>query len=130
MNEALTLIGGILILGFSVVLLKNFGWSGAPVLGCLGGVLVLGGAFDSAGGIFTLLSEYAGKSGAGEVFSAAVKLLGVGYLFGISSDILSELGERFIAKCTEIAGRVELMLILLPFAEEILKLGGALMEGV
>ena len=43
--------------------------------------------------------------------------------FSSAADVCRELGENGIAKVTEVVGRVEIMAVVMPYFEEIIKLG-------
>ncbi len=124
----LEFLGIAFILLVSALLLRSFGWRGAPVFAAVCGALLISEAVSGLALIFdgSIFSVYG--DGLSEPISAALKILGLGYLFGICADICRELGEPGIAKSVEVAGRVEIMLVVLPFFEEILRVGSELME--
>ena len=51
----------------------------------------------------------------------ALKIVGIGYLSGISSDVCKELGESGVAKCIGVLAKLELACIVTPLICEILK---------
>ena len=115
-------LGIVLLLGLSLFLLRDFGWRGAPVF-CAIALLF----------VFSLLFEPLSNL-VGQVFSVAegreyiehvkdiIKVLGMSYLFGISSDICTSLGEAQIAKAVDVVGRVEILGVVLPYFVEIITL--------
>ena len=114
-----------MLLAVSAVLLRNFGWKGAPVFSALAIVVILSGLSSEATELvsfFSFLSEWGGS----DLSGAALKILGCGYLFGICADLCRELGEGGIAKSVEVVGRAEIIMIVLPFLKEIINLGGKL----
>lgn len=105
-----------LVFAFSAVLLKNLGWRGASVFTALGIVAILGemrGTFSEIG----KLSELWVSLGDGSV--AIFKIIGIGYLFGISAEISRELGESGISSALTLVGRFEVIAVALPFVSEI-----------
>ena len=58
-----------------------------------------------------------------EGVSAILKVVGVGYLAGISSDICSELGAARIGNAVTLVGRLEIIAIATPFFVKILDMG-------
>ena len=52
-----------------------------------------------------------------------IKIMGVGYVFGIGADICRELGEGGVANALLGVGRVEILLICMPAFSEIFELG-------
>ena len=114
-----------LIFAFSAVLLKNLGWRGASVFTSLGIVVIL----SEMRNIFPeieKLSELWLTLGDGGV--AMLKILGLGYLFGISAEISLELGEAGIDSALTLAGRFEIIAIAIPFISEIFSLALSLVS--
>ena len=124
----LKVIGYALLLTVAAFLLRRFGWSGAPVFAAICSVMIVGAAADSLRDIFKLATDSAGDSSVSEPIASALKSLGAGYLFGISADVCRELGESGIAKGLEVAGRVEIIAIVIPYFEKIIRLGIELMS--
>ena len=122
------LIGSFLLLALSAFFLRSFGWRGAPVFAALAVVTVFSGTFFRASDMFSPLFLLGEKTGIEGAAGAAVKILGLGYLYGISCDVIRELGENSIAKAVETVGRLEIIAVSLPFLEEIIRLGVELIE--
>ena len=55
-----------------------------------------------------------------------MKVVGIGYLGGISSDVCKEIGEAGVAKGISVAARLEILLISLPFVKDLLELSVSL----
>ena len=62
-------------------------------------------------------------AGLAEPVRAALKVLGLGYLYGICADVCRDLSEAGIAKAVEAVGRVEIVAVIMPYFEEIIKVG-------
>ena len=113
-----------LILCFSLVLLKNLGWRGAPVFAAVGMALI----FGELVGFFAEIKKITGSfEVVGEASSAIFKIIGIGYLFGISAEICRELGEAGISSALTLVGRFELIAVALPFIAEIFSLALSLL---
>ncbi len=112
-----------MLLGISAFLLRSFGWKGAPVFAVICSVILISEASHILGDVFDSISFLYNESGIREGISAALKVLGLGYLFGISSDICRELGEAGIAKSLEVVGRVEIIAVAVPFWKRIIETG-------
>ena len=108
------------------LLLREIGSRGIPVLISLAFCILLSASFSKLFGIFGELRDMQLFSSAEEILRTAMKVLCVGYLFGISADTCRTLGEEMIAKGVEIGGRVEILLIIFPFFKRILELGAEL----
>ena len=57
-----------------------------------------------------------------------MKILFVGYVFGISSEICRELGEGGISTVMTSLGKIEIILIVLPYIRDIVYLGVGLIK--
>ncbi len=117
------IIGSALLLTVTAFILRQLGWKGAPVFAVICAVVLLSETADSLARILNSVTVVGEASKVSEPLGAALKTLGAGYLFGISADICRELGEAGIAKATEIVGRVEIIAIVIPYFEEIIKIG-------
>ena len=124
----LRLIGAAIILAVSAFLLKNFGWRGAPIFAAVALVLFIAEAEGEFEYIFSSINKIGNEAGIADSLSAAIKVLGIGYLFGICADICRELGEGGIAKAVEVVGRVEIIAVVIPYFEEIIKVGIGLVK--
>lgn len=110
---------------FSLVLLKNLGWRGSSVFAALAIALLLG----ELRGFFGELSKIShGWAALGESALAIFKIIGLGYIFGISSEICRELGEGGIASALTLVGRFEIIAVSLPFIAEIFTLALSLVS--
>ena len=119
----LKIVGMTLLLAATAFLLRQFGWSGAPVFAAVCAVVLLGEMSATLGRIIEFVSVFGETSSVSEPIGAAIKTLGAGYLFGISADVCRELGESGIAKAVEAVGRVEIIAIVIPYFQEIIKVG-------
>ena len=116
-------IGGALLLTFCALLLRSLGWKGVPCFIALCLVLILSQLSDGIHKITSSLTSLTNYGELTEILRGAVKIVGVGYLFGICSDVCRELGENGIAKAVEIVGRVEIIIVVMPFLMDIINLG-------
>lgn len=119
-------IGFVAVCLVAAVLLKNFGFKGVPVLISVAISAAVTAYVGELGGVFYTLGEVLGDNG-GVYISAAVKILGVGYLSGMVADVCREFGEGGLASAAVIVGRLEILIISLPFLEKIIALAA---EGV
>ena len=122
------LFGTALVLAFVAFLLKNFGWKGAPVFAAVAAILFICEAKDTMNFVFSSIEKIGSEAKIGSSLAAAIKVLGLGYLFGICADICRELGEAGIAKSVEVVGRVEIIAVVIPYFEEIIKAGIGLVK--
>ena len=110
-----------LITLFLGVLLKEFGFKGSKLVLILGTVAVIGAATLSLGSLFSMLPSISTDNK--EYAAAMLKIIGVGYVFGICADICTELGEVGLSGAVCLFGRVEIITLSLPFIKRIVEKG-------
>ena len=127
--SVLSAVGFALVAVFMCFLLRESGFKGVKAYSSVAVVLLF--AFSARGleSIFSNLTGYASELGASEVFESMGRIIGVGYAFGFSADICSELGEGGIAKALLTAGRVELVLMGFPYFNSLYELAVGLVGG-
>ena len=117
-----------LLLALVGVLLSEFDFKQRKLFSVLSAVMlvsVLGGEIAS---LLSSLLSLGELTGVGEIATVAVKLLGVGYVFGISASIIRELSEPMLANTVTIGGRIETALIVMPYFVKIIELGVELIK--
>ena len=119
----LEFFGAVILLAISAFMLRSLGWRAAPVFALISALIILGKIGDALFGVLDTVASLGKYADIEEAVGAALKILGLGYLFGISADLCRELGEGGIAKAVEVVGRIEIIVVILPFFEEIIKIG-------
>lgn len=106
---------------FLGVILKEVGFKGSKLVFLLGtvgiigaSVIYIGKVIDTVPALGEVDKEYA---------VAMLKIIGVGYAFGICSDICEELGEVTLSGAVSLFGRVEIITLSLPFIKRIIEKG-------
>ena len=112
-----------LVAAMSALLLRDFGWKGVPVFSLICFVLIISLTEPYLRQISDKLLSLGDANNVSQQAKAVLKVVGVGYLCGIVSDSCQELGEGRIATAVTFVGRVEIIAIIIPFFEEIVKLG-------
>lgn len=107
-----------LILG---ILLRELGFKGSRLVFVVGTVGIIGAAMLYAGEIFAMLPGLDGENR--EYAVAMLKIVGVGYVFGICSDICLELGEMGLSGAVCLFGRVEIIALSMPFIKRMVEKG-------
>ena len=103
------------------VVLKELGFKGVRLITLLGTVSVLGASILCIGEVLREMPEVLDDSK--EYAVAMLKMVGIGYAFGICSDICRELGEAGLAGAVCLFGRVEILTICAPFVKRIIEKG-------
>lgn len=121
MNDWLRVIGCALISALLGVLLKELGFAGSRMILLLGTVGAIGFAAVCVGevmeGIVGLSSENA------EYVRVILKMVGISYVAGVCSDICTDLGQTSLAGAISSVGRVEIMILSLPYVKRIIEEG-------
>ncbi len=123
MSDAFVSAMGIcLIACVCVLMLRQLGSTAVPAVVCVGIVSVLSLVSSGLLPVIELLRATPDA----KVLSyaeAGFKIIGVGYLSGICSDVCEGLGEAALGRVAVMAGRVEIIALSLPFFVEIMNLG-------
>lgn len=113
------------ILGF---VLAEEGYRGKRLFSAVAIIILIGLGF-------TLLSEAAysfdaliTRTGLGDAAKCALKIVGVGYVFGISADVCREMGEGGVANALTTVGRLEIFVAVLPYILKMVELGTGLIK--
>ena len=115
-----SVLGLLLLSAVSVLILKTFGFKGAPLVAIVAVTAALSHYKDVFSEISAVFSYIGDEFDSSEYISGAFKVVGISYLAGISSDCLREIGENGIAKCVGVVTKLELVVISLPYIKEIL----------
>ena len=119
----LKIFGLAILLSMTAFLLRSFGWRGAPVFASVALVILLTEASGLLEAVLHSVRDIGAVAGLAEPVRAALKVLGLGYLYGICADVCRDLSEAGIAKAVEAVGRVEIVAVIMPYFEEIIKVG-------
>ena len=101
------------------VLLKNFGFKGAPVFIAAVFCAIVSSYGEAFMESVSLLEYVADAADISKYSEACVKVIGIGYLSGISADTCREIGEAGAARCIGIFAKLELIALTIPFIKEI-----------
>ena len=110
---------GILLIASLSLILKNFGFKGAPVFVALSFCVVISSMADELSGILSLFSDFSTSSEIAQYTEGCLKVIGIGYLAGISADVCREIGELGAARCITVLSKFELIAICIPFMKEL-----------
>ena len=116
--KAVAYIALTVFLGF---VLKEMGFKGSRLVMLLGTVSLLGASVVCIGEAMKMLPTV--RDTDKEYAVAMLKMVGVGYAFGICSDMCRELGESTLAGVVSLFGRVEILMISLPYIKRIVEKG-------
>lgn len=109
-------------------LLSELGFKSKRIFTVLCIVLAFITLADSLSGIISKLIKITDIAGISEAAKCAVKAVGVGYIFGLTSEMCAELGEGRIATLLTLVGRIEIFVLVLPYFEKTVGLGIELLQ--
>ena len=115
------------VMGF---LLSEWGFRGKRLFSILCIVLILSASAEGLGELFGFTAELSEAADTGGAVTCAFKLVGASYLFGICSDMASELGEGGVANALSLAYKVEAALLVLPYLRELTSAALALLNKI
>ena len=110
------------------VLLRECGFRGSAMLSAVTAVIALTVAISAASEILSFATELSVSAGVAEAGAVALKLFGIGYLFGFATDTCEALGERTLSSVVALCGRIESALLVIPYFRKILSLAISLLE--
>lgn len=93
------------------------GAKAAPAVPLLAGLCLCGIGLTQLATPLATLREMAGEGGFSAEFAALSRMLAVGYLTQITADICRDMGDGALAGRVELCGRVEILLLCLPFLQ-------------
>ena len=128
MSDALRAAGICVIGGVLTFLLREVGFKGSRLVSA---AVIIGAVSFAVIGIGEIASGLDGSAFGRDFSDAALlllKIVGVGYLYGVSADFCREIGEGGIASALLVVGRVEILLQILPTVTKIIGLGLEYME--
>ena len=104
-------------------LLRQFGWRGLPVFASVSFIAILSFSLPYMRELIGLISSVAASQSLLDSATAAIKIIGVGYLSGITADVCRELELPGAASAVMLVGRIEIIAIVSPFFYEIIRMG-------
>ena len=121
------LVGGAVALAVIIFLLRESGFRATPVITAVALLLILIHAVELYGTAVQDFSPIVSGALKGGALEAMLKVTGMTYVFGIASDVCRELGSVGVAKALDTVGRIEIILIAMPYVKEIVMLGAELL---
>lgn len=103
--------------------LRELGFRGAAVFGILASVIIVCSAIPYIDKLGQIMQGIGGSSGVSEQIGSILKIIGIGYLGGVSSDVCRDMGEGAIARAAELVTGIEIVLIAAPYFVSIIELG-------
>lgn len=116
-------IGIALATTFAVLLLKPSKPEIAALLSVVGGLLVILMFVESISEIIDNLGHLVQRTGIRtELFSALIRIIGIGYLTEFAANICDEAGNSAMAKKITLAGKVLILILALPIINNLVEI--------
>ncbi|MCQ2413457.1 MAG: stage III sporulation AC/AD family protein [Clostridia bacterium] len=112
-------------LGFT---LRGLGWRGTPLFAVAAGLVLLSGSLGTLRSSLSLFSGLSQIDGLSEGVASVLRILGLGYLSGLTADVCAELGETAVAKAVTLAGKFLILGITVPYLSDLLSAGLSLLS--
>ncbi len=109
-------------------LLSGLGFKSKGLFATLAALMMLGAMTDGISEVFGGILSFASTAGITDAAKTALRVVGLGYVFGFTSEICLSLGEPLIASIVTAAGRIQLIVVVYPYIEGVVKLGGELLS--
>lgn len=129
MTDVLRIAAAGIVIAVAAFLLREMGWRGAVAFSLFGLAAFLSfmaeGLSEVGGGV----GRVARAAGVSEIAKEILKVVGVSYIFGIASDVCAEFGEKTLSSALVAVGRIEILLIALPYFVKITEAAASLVSG-
>ncbi len=117
------LVGVAVVTGVLCTVLKQCYPEYAAALSILTGMMVLLAVFGSIRPLFDFILKLCRTSGIDtDDIAAAMKVMGLCFVTALGSDICKDIGQHALSSKIELAGKICVLLTLLPVFEELLRL--------
>ena len=121
--DILKVIGIALLTTFAVLVLKPTRPEIAAIVSIAGGIIVLLIFADALMGVITNMTSIVNRTGIKtEVFSAILKIIGIGYLTEFAAGICTDAGNNSMAQKVILAGKVIILVLALPIINHLVEL--------
>ena len=110
------------------VLLGALGFKSKGLFITLASLVMLGTLGNDLSNIFGEIITFSESAGITDATRTALRVIGLGYVFGFTSEICLSLGEPLIASVVTAAGRVHLLVVVYPYIQDVVKLGVELLS--
>lgn len=104
-------------------LLDGAGFKSKGLFATLCVLIMFASLSESLSELFSGITSLAERTGIKEAASCAIRVVGLGYIFGITADVCDSLGEKALSSAVTAVGRVQIFLVSYPYFEKIISLG-------
>ena len=121
--DIVRIIGVGLLTTFSVLILKPTRPEIAALVSIAGGVIVLLMFIDSLSAVIVNITSIVTRTGINsDIFSALLKIIGIGYLTEFAAGICQDAGNTSMAQKVMLAGKVVILVLALPIINNLIEI--------
>ena len=124
----LKICGGAILLAVLGFLLSELGFRGKRAFTVLSVIILLLIFIDLVSDAISQITAISIGEEGRESLALALKIVGVGHAFNLSADACSELSENGIASVLTLVGRLEILLMILPTAIELVNYSASIFK--
>ena len=124
----LKICGGAILLAVLGFLLSELGFRGKRAFTVLSVIILLLIFIDLVSDAISQITAISIGEEGRESLALALKIVGVGHAFNFSADACSELSENGIASVLTLVGRMEILLMILPTAIELISYSASIFK--
>lgn len=129
MSGILTLCGGAVLCALCALLLREIGFRSAGIFSCFCLLVIFSFLLPGAASLGSSVAQRASALGISEVTVPFLRVVGVGTLGSVCSEICSELGSQALGRAVGVGTRVLIGGLILPYLFEALDAAGRLLAG-
>ena len=121
--DIVKIIGVAIITTFAVLVLKPTRPEIAALLSIAGGIIVLLMFVDSLSTVVASITAIVSRTGIkSDVFSALLKIVGIGYLTEFAAGICNDAGNQSMGQKVILAGKVIILVLALPIVNNLIEI--------
>jgi len=121
--DIVKIIGIALVTTFAVMVLRPTKPELAAVVSIAGGVIVIMMFVNALGTVLSGFTSIVNRTGINsQIFSALLKIIGIGYLADFASGICSDAGNNSMAQKVSLAGKVIILVLALPIIDNLIQI--------
>jgi len=127
--DIVKIIGVALLTTFAVLVLKPTKPEIAALVSIAGGIIVLLMFVNSLSGVIINITSIVSRTGIkSEVFSALLKIIGIGYLTEFAAGICNDAGNNSMAQKVLLAGKVIILVLALPIINNLIEIVAGIVQ--
>ena len=121
--ELVKIIGVAVLTTFAVLVLRPTRPEVAAIVSVAGGLIILLMFVDALSGVISNMWEIVNRTGIrSEVFSALLKIIGIGYLTEFAAGICKDADNESMAQKVVLAGKVIILVLALPIVNNLIEI--------